>query len=143
MNSINIPPTKEGKRGDNTVPPSFWLKKWVSLHLFVLLIGVFYAFVLHPSGFVLACPVRKKLNLFCGGCGVTGLCLALLRFQLGLAYDSNPFLFCSIPFSLYLWGKVSVCYIKSGNLNVESKLDNLFIYIYLILCVIWTVVRNL
>ena len=45
----------------------------------------------------LYCPFWKFTGLLCPGCGVTRMCLALLRLDLAGAWRANPALLLALP----------------------------------------------
>lgn len=53
--------------------------------------------------FDIGCPLNKIFGIDCAGCGVTRMCLAILKFDFYQAFRFNPFVFILISvFLLYL-----------------------------------------
>lgn len=46
--------------------------------------------------FDIGCPLNKIFGIDCAGCGVTRMCLAILRFDFYQAFRFNPFVFILI-----------------------------------------------
>lgn len=119
------------------------LKKLLMGYGIILFLGLTYAFVWNPRGYYLSCPFRNQTGFLCGGCGVTRMCLSLLAFDWGTAYQSNPFLFLSLPFLAVITVKESIDYVKGRKNPKIEHYYNLLIHFYLLLLVIWTIYRNL
>ena len=72
--------------------------KW----LFLLGAGVLYAAWYSITGWGVPCPFYSLTGLSCPSCGVTRMCVRLLRLDLSGAYRENPVLFLCLPFLFLL-----------------------------------------
>ncbi len=90
----------------------------------------------------LPCPFRAATGLLCPGCGVTRLCLALLRGDWGGAWAANPVLLVLLPPLALLAGGIAVRYVREGR-TAGPRWENVLCWILAALLVIWGVVRNL
>ena len=70
----------------------------------VLLLGLGYALWGSVTGLWLPCPFHALTGLECPGCGVTRMCLALLRLDFAGAWAANPGLLLLSPLILALVG---------------------------------------
>ncbi len=76
--------------------------------------GLLYAAFCTWSGWAIPCPFRLLTGWRCPGCGVTRMCLALLRLDLPAAWAANPGLLLLAPFLLLLLLSMAVRYIRTG-----------------------------
>ncbi len=60
-----------------------------------------YLLLRRLTGLYIPCPFRLITGLKCPGCGVTVMIEALLMFDFARAYESNPFLFITLPFLVF------------------------------------------
>lgn len=67
---------------------------WAGL---VLALGLGYAAFATATGLMIPCPIRAVTGLYCPGCGVSRMCLALLRLDFYGAWRANPALLLSLP----------------------------------------------
>jgi hypothetical protein len=81
-------------------------------------------------------------GLLCPGCGMTRLCLALLRGDWGGAWAANPMLLVLLPPLALLAGGIAVRYVREGR-TAGPRWENVLCWILAALLVIWGVVRNL
>ena len=63
----------------------------------LLAAGLGYALWVRLTGLAIPCPFRAVTGLLCPGCGVTRLCLALLRGDFPAAWSANPVLLLLLP----------------------------------------------
>ena len=56
----------------------------------ILALGLGYAAFIHLTGWAVPCLFRQVTGLKCPGCGVTSMCLALLRLDFAAAFRWNP-----------------------------------------------------
>ena len=102
----------------------------------LLAAGLGYALWVGCTGLALPCPFRAATGLLCPGCGVTRLCLALLRGDWGGAWAANPMLL------VLLAGGIAVRYVREGR-TAGPRWENVLCWILAALLLIWGVVRNL
>ena len=74
----------------------------------LLAAGLAYALWVRATGLALPCPFRAVTGLLCPGCGVTRLCLALLRGDWAGAWRANPALLPMLPILAALAVRLSV-----------------------------------
>lgn len=81
----------------------------------VLLLGLGYALWGSVTGLWLPCPFHALTGLECPGCGVTRMCLALLRLDFAGAWRANPGLLLLAPLILALAGWQAMDYVRTGD----------------------------
>lgn len=73
-----------------------------------------YVCIIRAWGRGIYCPIWLATGLYCPGCGVSRMCLRLLRLDLAGAFHANPLLLVTLPLFLAL-GAVHVGrYVKKG-----------------------------
>ncbi len=80
----------------------------------VILAALAYLCVLRALGRGLDCPLWRATGLYCPGCGVSRMCLRLLRADLAGAFRANPLLLLALPALAGLCLAHAVRYVKRG-----------------------------
>lgn len=104
--------------------------------------GLCYAVFCTVTGLALPCPFHLVTGLQCPGCGVTRMCLALLRLDFSAAWQANPGLLLLCPVLLLLFARLSVQYLRTGDWR-PSRRVSLLIWAILIYLLVYSVLRNL
>ncbi len=100
------------------------LRRVIVLWCGLLLLGLVYALFASRFGGI-PCVFRLVTGRKCPGCGVTHMCLALLRGDLRGAFRENAALLCLFPLLAGLLIHQSVRYVRYGSLRLlpwEEKL---------------------
>ena len=77
-------------------------------------IGLAYALFCGLTGLSLPCPFHALTGLWCPGCGMTRMCLSLLRGDLSAAWASNPALMVLLPVLAAVLGRMGAGYVRTG-----------------------------
>jgi len=109
--------------------------------LAVLGAGLFYAWVLIPAGVRLPCRFRRVTGWKCPGCGMTDLCLALLRGDLAAAFAYNRAVFAALPVLGVLLGLAAADYVRPLPQRA-ALLKRILTAALLALLLVWGAVRN-
>lgn len=115
------------------------LASWAGL---ILGIGLAYALFVRLTGLAIPCPIRLVTGLLCPGCGVTGMCLALLGLDFPGAWRANPGLLLLLPLLCVLLGQVAWGYVKTGGTR-PTKAQNVFIWLMVAYMLGYALLRNL
>lgn len=115
---------------------------WIFLVLFVIL-TIYYYLVSPESGSVMwNCPFKWITGLDCPSCGGQRAYHAFLHGDLEKAFSYNAFLFMSVPYLLMVFYSL-----MSGSRfarKLEKYVLNRYVFgTFMVLVVIWWVVRNL
>ena len=94
------------------------------------------------GGPIIPCLFHTITGLDCPGCGVSRMCLSLLRLDFSAAFHANVALFLMLPFGVVLFLQMAVRYIKEGIFS-PTKVQTAILWIMAILLLIFGVVRNL
>lgn len=102
MKSINLPAEQRRR-----------LKKAGAALLAAFGAGLFYA-MLCAAGYAIPCVFHAVTGLYCPGCGISRMCLALLRFDFGSAFQYNAAALLTLPV-FAAWGIYTLYgYLKTG-----------------------------
>ena len=105
-------------------------------------LGLVYALWVRLTGLAIPCLFYTVTGRLCPGCGVTLMCLALLRWDWAAAWNANPVLLLILPVLAALAVRMAVRYIRTGS-TVGLKWENALLWTMTALLVIWGAVRNL
>ena len=108
----------------------------------VCLLGGVYAFICTHFNVGIPCPFRKLTGFLCPGCGVSRLCLCLLRLDFSGAWAANPVIFSLLPFGAVLAVRFSIRYVKSGCRKL-NKAETVLTYAACVVLLVYGVIRNL
>lgn len=80
----------------------------------ILAAGLLYALFVTATGLAIPCVFRLITGYLCPGCGVSGMCLRLLRLDLAGAWRHNPAIMALLPLGGAVAVDLSVRYVRSG-----------------------------
>jgi len=104
------------------------------LYLILFIICILLSIFIYFLGY--ECPIHKYLYLYCPGCGITRMFIAIFSFDILYAIKCNAYVFFLLLFILiYIFLK----YILKINIILDIK----FYYSLLVLLVIFTILRNI
>lgn len=88
------------------------------------------------------CIFYKITGLMCPGCGVSRLCMALIRLDFYGAFKANSAIFCLIPLWTIVFGVQAVRYVRYGSKKLKGWQD-LSLYFSAVVLVAYGVIRNI
>lgn len=104
--------------------------------------GAAYAALIALLGRGLYCPFWRLTGLLCPGCGVTRMCLALLRLDLAGAWRANAALLLALPVLAALAARLMWVYVRTGR-RIPSRGEERLIWGLVVYFLAWGVLRNL
>ena len=118
------------------------LKKLLLYMMLLGMAGLLYGIFVSYTGIAIPCLFRKVTGLLCPGCGVTGMCVALLHLDWRGAFSCHPVLFVLLlPLTaVFICGAAG--YVQNGRFRF-ARWQNLILYVSVAALVIFGVVRNL
>ena len=108
----------------------------------LLVCGLLYGWLCITTGVAIPCVFHKITGYSCPGCGVSRMCLNILKGNFSEAVRCNPALFfCSFPL-LVIVGDGVFRYIKTGERTLR-KWQNVVLYVIIGVLLVYGVIRNL
>lgn len=104
--------------------------------------GLLYGIFVSYTGLAIPCLFRKVTGLLCPGCGVTGMCVALLHLNWKGAFFCHPVLFVLLLPLTAVFICSAAGYVQNGRSRF-ARWQNLILYVSVAALVIFGVVRNL
>lgn len=95
--------------------PGQRLRRQLTGLLLMVAVGAGYALWVNLTHLSIPCPFHVITGLQCPGCGVTRMCLALLRLDVSGAWKANPVLLLLLPLLGGLLGYRAVVYVRRGS----------------------------
>lgn len=108
--------------------------------LLFLLLG--YAIFSLLTGLMLPCPIYSIFHVYCGGCGVSRMCLSILRGDFLSAFHYNMAVFLMLPFFFYMLIDGIYRYIKTGLFSIP-KYQEYFLYLCIVILTLFSILRNI
>ncbi len=103
--------------------------------------GCAYAACVHFTGLAIPCFFHKVTGLLCPGCGVSRMCLALLRLDFAEAWQYNPMILLLLFPGTVLAGSMAVQYVTAGKVLLR-KWQELLVWCFIVLLLIFGILRN-
>ncbi len=110
--------------------------------LLVVMTGLLYAGFFIATGIGIPCIFHKVTGLLCPGCGVSRMCLSLMRGDVKQAAEYNPLLFFLLPILLLILSDCVIRYVKTGELTLR-RWQNGCLYVILLLLLLFGILRNI
>lgn len=104
--------------------------------------GICYGVWVWKTGLAVPCLFHFITGLRCPGCGVTRMCMALLRLDFESAFHYNQVLFFLMPVLGSIFLVDTAGYVKTGRWSV-GHIQNCIFYVSIIVMVVFGVLRNI
>lgn len=114
------------------------LLKWMGL---LLAAGLIYAWFFLKTGIGVPCVLHLVTGLYCPGCGISRMCIALFQLDFGAALRSNLGVLLCLPGLLLLAVCLLVQYLKAGHLRL-ARWQNVLVYSMIAVLLVFGVLRN-
>ncbi len=108
----------------------------------LLVTGILYGIFVMNTGIGIPCIFNLITGYECPGCGVTRMCMAIMRLDFKAAYNYNKMLFLLSPALIYVFASQIYRYVRFDKTKL-TKVQSVIIYIIAALLVIWGIIRNL
>lgn len=108
----------------------------------ILGIGLAYALWVYFTGLAFPCPIKFVTGLWCPGCGVTRMCLALLRLDLAAAWRANAGLLLLLPALAALIVQQGLHWVRTGRISASRRV-NALVWVMAAAMLAYGVARNL
>lgn len=117
------------------------IKKNIIMLAFVLTAGIIYYF-LYNIGVSIPCIFHSITGFYCPGCGVTRMCVNIIKLDFYNAFRSNPAVFCIIPILVAIFIRKGIYMLKYGEYKKE-KWINIIEIILIAIMIIFGILRNI
>ena len=104
--------------------------------------GLVYALFVRGTGFGIPCVFHTITGLDCPGCGVTRMCLSLLRLDFAAAYRYNAAILVLSPLGIAVAARQAWLYVKTGHPKL-SKIEMGIISFLIVALLVFGVWRNI
>lgn len=118
------------------------LRKVLKVFTTLLILASCYVFLFTFTRIDISCPFFKITGLYCPGCGVTRMCIALLQLDFKTAFHSNMAISLLLPILVPFFLHFIIQYIKKGTLQT-SIIQNIILWFCIIVLVVFGFLRNL
>lgn len=118
------------------------LKKLFIQLAHILLIGLAYSLWYQLTKVGIPCLFHQITGLYCPGCGITRMMMALLHFQFKEAFRNNPVICVCLPILGMIGVRWSIRYCKTGDMKFKKWEEYMFL-IMIVLFILFGVLRNL
>lgn len=109
--------------------------------MILVLVGIAYAIFIKVTGLAIPCMIRLVTGKHCPGCGLSRMCMALLRLDFREAMRQNCFLFFMLPVFLVYGIWKAITYVKYGN-RPSGKVELVGTLLVFVLMVAFWIMRN-
>ena len=104
-------------------------------------LGFVYWLFVELTGWRIPCPIYEITGLHCPGCGITRMCLALVRLDFVAAAHNNLFALSALPIACGMYAYKTLQYVRTGKTTTKTWEQALYV-VLLVLCVTFSVLRN-
>lgn len=108
----------------------------------LLACGLLYGWLCVHTGVAVPCVFYQITGYSCPGCGVTRMCLNILKGNIPEAIRCNPALFFSLLPLLFVFADSIIRYIKNGERKLR-RWQEIVLYIVIAVLLIHGVIRNI
>lgn len=108
----------------------------------LLAAGLVYALLCIAAGRVLIpCPLNALTGLYCPGCGVSRMCLALLRLDFAAAWRANQAIMLLAPAALVIAVRMARRYVRTGTCR-PTRAEERMLYAMIAVLILFGIARN-
>ena len=104
--------------------------------------GLLYALLFSEFNIKIPCIFNTITGYLCPACGISRMCVSILKFEFIEAFYYNRLVFLLIPLFCFFIVKWSYDYVKKGKIT-KSKTEKIILWTVIVLLVIFGIVRNI
>ena len=117
-------------------------KKLINFIVLIIILFIYYLLARFKI-FAIPCPIKYIFHVYCPGCGVSRMLIALTKFQINKAFNYNQLAFILLPFLLLLLCDYIIGYLFDKPMRIINKIPT-WIYVLLAIIVIsFGIIRNI
>lgn len=117
------------------------LKKVGKCLAVLLAVGIAYFLICYRLGFGLPCMFNKITGLKCPGCGITRMCISLLKGDIYSAWVYNRGVLIILPLIAYFLAREIYLYVRYNNMTLQ-KWERVVAVIAIIYLLTFALLRN-
>lgn len=117
------------------------LKKLLFNAALICIVGLGYALFCMVTHWGIPCPIHAVTGLYCPGCGISRMCIALLRFDFPTAMHWNAGVMVALPFAAVVFCYQAVRYVRTGDVCLQ-KWQNVLLWGIIGWLLVFTILRN-
>lgn len=103
-------------------------------------VGILYYITFSVIGVFPPCLFNKISGLLCPGCGLTRMCLYMIKLDFKSAYEANR---CVFVF-MWIWAAYGITvFIGKPKILRNKRIINTIVYVTVIAFLIWGILRNI
>lgn len=106
------------------------------------LFGICYGIWVRQTGLAVPCLFHVITGFKCPGCGMTRMCVALLRLDFAGAFHYNQVLFFLMPVLGSIFLADTAAYVKTGRWSV-GRVQSYILYVSIAVLIVFGVIRNI
>lgn len=114
----------------------------IKIYVLILGAGLLYALLFSEFNIKIPCLFNSFTGYLCPSCGVSRMCVEILKGNFLKAYYYNRLIFVLLPLFFVFFVKWSVDYIKTGKIR-HSKIEMVLVTMILIAFGIFGIIRNI
>ena len=118
------------------------LYKLIKGYMLIVAAGLFYALLFSEFNIKIPCLFNAITGCLCPGCGISRMCVSILKCDFLEAFYYNKLMFLLIPIFCFFVVKWSFDYVKKGSI-ANNKTERIIIWTVILLLVIFGIVRNI
>lgn len=120
----------------------FYMNKNIKTTLIITSILLILFLIIHFTHYYIPCIFHEITGLYCPGCGITRMFLALLKGNIYAAFRYNMLVFCSLPLIIFFC--IEYIYSKYKNkIPLYKKIPNYIWALIIVILIIWMIIRNI
>ena len=111
-------------------------------YVLILTAGLLYALLFSEFNIKIPCIFNAVTGLLCPACGISRMCVAILKGNFYEAFGYNQLIFLLIPLFLFWTVKWSADYVKKGRIE-HGKTEKIIIILVVALLIVFGIIRNI
>ncbi|SHJ31609.1 DUF2752 domain-containing protein [Parasporobacterium paucivorans] len=108
----------------------------------VIAAGLGYGVWCRYTHLAIPCLFHKITGLYCPGCGISRMSLALLQGDFREAFLNNPGVLCVLPVLILVCANGSVRYVRTGRME-QNKAEKYMLTAVLVVLIVFGMLRNI
>ena len=114
----------------------------IKLYMLIFTAGLLYALLFSKFNIKIPCIFYTITGLLCPSCGISRMCIEILKGEFLTAFYYNRLIFCLIPVFFAIFLKWNIDYIRFGKIKY-GKMENALIIVMIVLLVLFGMIRNI